>query len=46
MHKKYIFQFKGNEKIKGISNENDPGVKILISQVIKKCKARGKYIGL
>lgn len=36
----------GNEKIKGISNENDEAVKILISRVIKKCKAKGKYIGI
>ncbi|MBI2315292.1 phosphoenolpyruvate synthase [Candidatus Daviesbacteria bacterium] len=36
----------GNEKIKGIANENDESVKILISEVIKKCKARGKYIGI
>lgn len=36
----------GNEKIRGIANENDPAVKELISQVIKKCKARGKYIGI
>ncbi|MDD5147783.1 MAG: phosphoenolpyruvate synthase [Candidatus Daviesbacteria bacterium] len=36
----------GNEKIKGIANENDPAVKTLISQVIKKCKARDKYIGI
>lgn len=36
----------GNEKIKGISNENDPAVKELIAQVIKTCKKRGKYIGI
>ncbi len=36
----------GNEKIKGIANENDESVKILISEVIRKCKARGKYIGI
>ncbi|MBI2330246.1 phosphoenolpyruvate synthase [Candidatus Daviesbacteria bacterium] len=36
----------GNEKIKGIANENNEAVKILISEVIKKCKARGKYIGI
>ena len=36
----------GNDKIKGIANENDESVKILISQVIKKCKARGKYVGI
>ena len=36
----------GNERIKGISNENDDSVKELISQVIKKCKAKDKYIGI
>lgn len=36
----------GNEKIKGISNENDPAVKELIAQAIKTCKKRGKYIGI
>lgn len=36
----------GNEKIKGIGNENDPAVKVLISEVIRKCKARRKYIGI
>lgn len=36
----------GNERIRGISNENDQSVKDLISQVIKKCKSRGKYIGI
>lgn len=36
----------GNEKIKGISNENDPAVKKLISEVIKKCKAKNKYVGI
>lgn len=29
-----------------IANENDPAVKSLISTAIKKCKARGKYIGI
>jgi len=28
-----------------ISNENDPAVKALVSQAIKACKDRGKYIG-
>ena len=28
-----------------ISNENDPAVKTLVSQAIKACKDRGKYIG-
>lgn len=36
----------GNELIKEISNENDQAVKDLISQVIKVCKAKGKYIGI
>ena len=36
----------GNERIRSIANENDDSVKELISQVIKKCKARGKYIGI
>lgn len=36
----------GNERIRSISNENDQAVKDLISQVIKKCKHRGKYIGI
>lgn len=36
----------GNDKIKGIANENDDSVKILIAEVIKRCKARGKYIGI
>lgn len=36
----------GNEKIYGISNEKDEAVKKLISEVIKKCKARDKYIGI
>ncbi len=29
-----------------ISNENDEAVRALISQVIRKCTARGKYIGI
>lgn len=36
----------GNEKIRGISNENDPAVKELIAKVIKVCKKRNKYIGI
>ncbi len=31
--------------VAGISNENDPAVKKFISQAIKKCQERGKYIG-
>ncbi len=31
--------------VAGISNENDPSVKKFISQAIKKCQERGKYIG-
>lgn len=36
----------GNEMIRGITNEKDESVKKLISEVIKKCKARKKYIGI
>ncbi|KKR82475.1 MAG: Phosphoenolpyruvate synthase [Candidatus Daviesbacteria bacterium GW2011_GWA2_40_9] len=36
----------GNERVRGISNENDAAVKILISEVIKKCQAKDKYIGI
>jgi pyruvate,water dikinase len=36
----------GNEMIRGITNENDGSVKKLISEVIKKCKSRKKYIGI
>lgn len=36
----------GNAKIKGISNENDEAVKTLVAEVIKKCKSKGKYIGI
>ncbi len=36
----------GNEMIRGITNENDGSVKKLISEAIKKCKARKKYIGI
>lgn len=36
----------GNERIRGISNEKDEAVKSLISQIIKKCKSKGKYIGI
>ena len=32
--------------VAGITNENDPAVKTLISQAIHKCKERGKYIGI
>jgi pyruvate,water dikinase len=28
-----------------ISNENDPAVRTLVAEAIKKCKERGKYIG-
>ena len=28
-----------------ISNENDPALRSLVAQAIRKCKARGKYIG-
>ncbi|MBI3486192.1 phosphoenolpyruvate synthase [Candidatus Daviesbacteria bacterium] len=36
----------GNQKIRGIANENDLAVKELISQVIKICKDKKKYIGI
>ncbi len=36
----------GNEKIRSIANENDDSVKELIRMVIKKCRNRGKYIGI
>ena len=36
----------GNDKIKRISNEEDSAVKNLIAEVIKKCKSKGKYIGI
>lgn len=36
----------GNERIRGISNENDPAVKELVAEVIKKAKKHGKYIGI
>lgn len=29
-----------------IANENNDAVKILIAEIIKKCKARGKYVGI
>ncbi len=36
----------GNEMIRGITNEKDKAVKDLISEVIKKCRAKKKYIGI
>ncbi len=36
----------GNERIRGIANENNQAVKTLVAQIIKKCIARGKYIGI
>ncbi|MBI5079514.1 phosphoenolpyruvate synthase, partial [Candidatus Wolfebacteria bacterium] len=36
----------GNEMIRGITNENDESVKKLISEVIKKCRVKKKYIGI
>ncbi|KKT22424.1 MAG: Phosphoenolpyruvate synthase [Parcubacteria group bacterium GW2011_GWB1_43_8b] len=36
----------GNERIRNIANENNEAVKNLVSQVIKKCRARKKYIGI
>ncbi|HEY4515207.1 MAG TPA: phosphoenolpyruvate synthase [Candidatus Paceibacterota bacterium] len=32
--------------VSGISNENNPALKMLIVSVIDKCKERGKYIGI
>jgi pyruvate,water dikinase len=29
-----------------VSNENNPAVRALVSQIIKKCKEKGKYIGI
>ncbi len=36
----------GIERLKGVGNENDESVKNLISQAIKKCNARKKYVGI
>ncbi len=36
----------GNEMIRGITNENDESVKKLIAEIIKKCREKGKYIGI
>jgi pyruvate,water dikinase len=36
----------GNERIRGITNENDQSVKTLIAEIIKKCRAKKKYIGI
>lgn len=36
----------GNDKIRSIANENNEAVKSLISQVIRVCKKRNKYIGI
>lgn len=36
----------GNERIRSIANENNEAVKELIRMAIKKCRARGKYIGI
>ena len=36
----------GNEQVREISNENDPAVKMMVAEAIKRCKARGKYIGI
>ncbi|MBI4993371.1 phosphoenolpyruvate synthase [Candidatus Wolfebacteria bacterium] len=35
-----------SELVRGVANEKDESVKKLISEVIKKCKARKKYIGI
>ncbi len=36
----------GNEMIRGITNEKDESVKKMISEAIKKCRAKKKYIGI
>ncbi len=36
----------GNEMIRAITNENDASVKKLIAEVVKKCRAKKKYIGI
>lgn len=36
----------GNEMIRAITNENDMSVKKLIAEVVKKCRAKKKYIGI
>ncbi|MEE8131491.1 MAG: phosphoenolpyruvate synthase [Candidatus Paceibacterota bacterium] len=36
----------GNEQIRSITNEKDESVKKLIAEVIKKCLAKKKYIGI
>jgi pyruvate,water dikinase len=36
----------GNEMIRGITNEKDESVKKLISEIIKKCRQKKKYIGI
>ncbi|NCO89673.1 phosphoenolpyruvate synthase, partial [Candidatus Wolfebacteria bacterium] len=35
-----------SELVRGIANENDESVKKLIAEVIKKCRAKKKYIGI
>jgi len=35
-----------SELVRGIANENDESVKKLITEVIKKCRAKKKYIGI
>ena len=35
-----------SELVRGVANEKDESVKKLISEVIKKCKAKKKYIGI
>lgn len=36
----------GNGSVRGITNENDPSVKIFVAEVIKACRRRKKYIGI
>ncbi len=35
-----------SELVRGIANENDESVKKLITEVIKKCRAKKKYVGI
>lgn len=35
-----------SELVRGVANENDESVKKLISEVIKKCRQRKKYVGI
>jgi len=37
---------RDSDIVNAIANENDPSVKKLVEEVIKKCRARKKYIGI